>query len=151
MDTTSTPPPIFSGEVRHSIDGKNRVTIPSRWRRTDADVFVLAPDRKGECLRAMSPATFRKAGERAAETAGVTRADYAAFERQFFARSETVTADKQGRLVLPEQYCRTLKLDGDVVLVGTNEGFQIWNPEAWSRTKEADEAAFARVADLIGW
>jgi len=143
--------PVFSGEVRHGLDSKNRVTIPFRWRRSEADEFIVAPDGGQACLRVMWPEVFREAGEKAAAAAGISQAEYKVFERSFFSRSENVTADKQGRLVLPERYCRQLNLAGEVMLIGTNQGFQIWNPDAWQATKEADEATFARVAALIGW
>ena len=32
---------FYAGEFRHSIDEKNRITIPSRWRRDGAEEFVI--------------------------------------------------------------------------------------------------------------
>ena len=44
MDADSQPERFYAGEFRHSIDEKNRITIPSRWRRDGAEDFILLPE-----------------------------------------------------------------------------------------------------------
>ena len=39
MDADSQPERFYAGEFRHSIDEKNRITIPSRWRRNRPEEF----------------------------------------------------------------------------------------------------------------
>ena len=47
--------PIFSGEFRHALDDKNRITIPSRWRQGESDEFFVVPNPAKPCLTAMPP------------------------------------------------------------------------------------------------
>jgi MraZ protein len=61
-----------------------------------------------------------------------------------------VVADKQGRVLVPEEMGRLVGLSGEVVLVGAFETFEIWNPETWEATKRSSEASYDRVAELIG-
>lgn len=142
--------PIFSGEFFHALDGKNRITIPSRWRSGEADEFFLMPDRTGAFLRVMPTAQFRAVGEKIANNPAITPKDRAIFLRQFYSRSRQVIADKQGRLVVPEEFCEQLNLRGEICLVGAHDTFELWNREAWDATKQAEAATFDRVADLIG-
>ena len=142
--------PIFSGECCHSLDGKNRVTIPSRWRQGDADEFYLMIDRTNTFLRAMPPAEFRAVASKIENDPAVTPKDRAVFLRHFYSRSAQVVADKQGRLVLPEAACEKLGLKGEIMLVGAHRTFEFWNKEKWAATQQTEEATFDRVAELAG-
>jgi MraZ protein len=145
--------PIFSGESRHALDEKMRVTIPARWRRrTDegGDEFFLTVDRSGTFLRAMPPEVFSGIVEKLAHQAGVTQQDIAKFERLFYARSKPVVTDKQGRIIIPAEYCAAVTIKKDVVLVGTRASFEIYSPTAWDKAQHAEAAAFDRLAELAG-
>ena len=51
---------FYAGNYRHSIDEKNRLTIPSRWRRGEAEEFIMLPDPRGQFLLVMSPEEFTR-------------------------------------------------------------------------------------------
>ncbi len=144
------PPPIFSGEFRHALDSKNRVTIPSRWRTSDADEFFLIVDRSGSFARLMPPVQFREVGERLANNPEIAPRDRAVFLRHFYSRSVQLVADKQGRLTVPEEVGRKLGLEGEAVLVGSHQIFELWSVNAWAATQQAENQIFERVADLVG-
>ena len=109
---TNTPTPIFSGESRHTLDEKMRVTIPARWRASTegGEEFFLTVDRSGAFIRVMPPGVFDAMPQKLAGQPGVTPKDIAHFERMFFARSTPVATDKQGRIILPADYCACFKL-----------------------------------------
>ena len=142
--------PVFSGEFCHALDGKNRITIPARWRTGEADEFFLMADRTNTFLRAMPTAEFRAVGERLSSNPQITPKDRAVFLRQFYSRSRQVIADKQGRLVVPEEFCQQLNLRGEIYLVGAHDTFELWSRDAWQATKQVEASTFDRVADLIG-
>jgi MraZ protein len=150
MPTEQNVPPIFSGEFCHALDGKNRITIPARWRRGDSDEFFLMTDRTGRFLRAMPTAEFEAVGEKINSNPAITPKDRAVFLRQFYSRSRHVVADKQGRLLVPEDFCEPLGLRGEIYLVGAHTSFELWNRNAWEATKSEEAGTFDRVADLIG-
>lgn len=150
MNSQQNTPPIFSGEFCHSLDSKNRVTVPSRWRNTDADEFFLMADRSGSFLRVMPPEQFRAVGEKLASNPAITPKDRSVFLRHFYSRSQQVVVDKQGRMLVPEELGKVLGLKGEAVLVGAHETFELWNPEAWARTKQTEADTFDKVADLVG-
>ncbi len=150
MSTSSNSKPIFSGEFRHALDGKSRVTIPSAWRSGEADEFFLMPGQNDTCVRAMPPDEYRAVAERAKASPGVDAEELSIFLRHFYSRAHRVTTDKQGRLVLPEEFCKNAALTGEIMLVGVLDHFEIWSRETWDATKENEKATFRRVSKLAG-
>ena len=59
-------------------------------------------------------------------------------------------ADRQGRLVLPEELCRKVGLKGEVAIVGGRGRFEIWNLQRWKRAHEEETPTYQHVANVIG-
>jgi division/cell wall cluster transcriptional repressor MraZ len=72
------------------------------------------------------------------------------FLRHLHARAQHAASDKQGRLVLPEDFCRLLNLKGEITLVGGRGRFEIWNSTKWKQAHKEEKATYQRVADVIG-
>jgi MraZ protein len=141
--------PIFSGEFRHAVDEKNRVTIPSRWRAEGGvEEFFVVKNPKRPCLTVMPPAVFQQVGENAARNA--TPAEHRVFMTHFYSQAKSCSIDKQGRLLLPDEQCKTAALKGEVVLTGSSDRFEVWNAANWSEFQEAGKSTYEKVADLVG-
>jgi MraZ protein len=149
MDT-SQPQKFFAGEFRHAIDGKNRITIPSSWRAEGSQDFIILPEPQHQFLLVMSHEEFARMIADAENHAAVSARDRRIFLRHLHSRAEHGTSDRQGRLVLPEDMCRTLGLKGEVALVGNRGRFEIWNLQKWKRAHEEETATFQHVANVIG-
>jgi MraZ protein len=151
MDTNAQSQTFYAGEFRHSIDAKNRITIPSRWRRLDeGEEFILLPEPNLQFLLVMSPEEFGRMSVAAAADANISARDRRIFSRQLHSRAEHAASDRQGRLVLPEDLCREIGLKGEVALVGGRGRFEIWNLQRWKRAHEEETATYQHVANLIG-
>ena len=150
MESPQTDQPIFTGEFRHAMDAKNRVTIPSRWRTGDSDEFFAIPNQQGGFLMVMPPSEFKRQVERVEKDESLQPADRRRFIRQFSSRAQHITGDKQGRIVLPDEQCKQLSLQSDVVLVGAYSRFEIWTPALWQETVNEDASAFKYVLDRVG-
>ena len=141
---------FYAGEFRHSIDEKNRITIPSRWRRGDGEDFIILPEANEQFLLVMSEAEFARMSAEAESKPDVPARERRVFLRHLHARAEHASSDKQGRLVLPEDLCKLLALKGEVTLVGGSGRFEIWNTAKWKQAHKDEKATYQRVADLIG-
>jgi MraZ protein len=151
MDFDSPTQTFYAGEFRHTIDDKNRLTIPSRWRRAEGEEFILLPEPNQQHLLVMGPEEFSRMSQRSASHPNVSPRDHRIFSRQLHARAEHAAADKQGRLVLPDHLCKEISLKGEVVLVGGQGRFEIWNLTRWKRAHEEEKATYQQVAGLIGF
>ena len=150
MESFQVGQPIYAGEFRHAMDAKNRVTIPSRWRRGDLDEFFAIPNLKGGFLMVMPPAEFKRLADKVEHDAGLKPEERAKFMRQFSSRAQHLIGDKQGRIVLPDEQCKQLNLHGEVVLVGNYTRFEIWDPKKWQKSTEEDAPTFNYLMERIG-
>jgi MraZ protein len=142
--------PIFAGEFRHTMDAKNRVTIPSRWRQGDMDEFFAIPNVDGGFLMVMPPTEFKRLADKVEQNQTISTVERRKFIRQFSSRAQHVTSDKQGRMVLPDDQCKLLGLRGEVVLVGGYSRFEIWNPATWTKVAEEDDSTFTYLLERVG-
>src|ERR1700730_12069521 len=96
-----TPPSsqLFAGEFRHSIDEKNRITIPSRWRRDGAEEFIILPEATHQFLLGMSAEEFSGMTSEAEAHSAISARDRRVFLRHLHSRAQHGAADRQGRLV----------------------------------------------------
>ena len=150
MESPQSVLPIFAGEFRHAMDAKNRVTIPSRWRRGEVDEFFAIPNLKGGFLMVMPPAEFTRLAQKVEHDQSLKPEERPKFLRQFSSKAQHVTGDKQGRIVLPDEQCKVLNLRSEVVLVGNYLRFEIWDPERWQKADEEDAPTFSYLLDRIG-
>jgi MraZ protein len=150
MDTPSPSQTFYAGEFRHAIDEKNRITIPSRWRRDGAEEFIILPEATHQFLLVMSPEEFSRMSSAAEADAKVSARDRRIFLRHLHSRAQHGASDRQGRLVLPEELCRKLDLKGEVALVGGRGRFEIWNLQRWKKAHEEETSTYQHVANVIG-
>ena len=150
MDNISQPQRFFAGEFRHTLDEKNRITIPSRWRGEGSEEFIILPEPQHLFLLIMSQEEFARMSAQAENHSALSARDRRVFLRHLHSRAEHGTSDRQGRLVLPEDMCRTLGLKGEVALVGGRGRFEIWNLQKWKRAHEEETATYQHVANVIG-
>ena len=143
-------PHFYAGEFRHTIDEKNRVTIPSRWRRSDGEEFILLPETSNQFLLVIPPEEFARMSAAVETDPGVSARDRRVFLRQLHSRAQHGVADKQGRLVLPEELCRQIGLKGEVALVGGRGRFEIWNVPRWKKAHAEEMPTYQHVANVIG-
>jgi len=61
----------------------------------------------------------------------------AAFVRMFFGRASEVKVDKQGRVAITQRLIEYAGLSRDVVLVGTNTRFELWDGALWEEYQSA--------------
>ena len=141
---------FFAGEFRHFLDEKNRITIPARWRRGASEEFIILPEATHQFLLVMSPEEFSRMSAAAEADPSVNARDRRVFFRQLHARAQHATADKQGRLVLPEDLCKKVGLKGEVILVGGRGRFEIWNLQKRTKADEEETPTYQHVANVIG-
>jgi len=151
MSSPSSNPVFFAGEFRHQIDDKNRVTIPSRWRRNNTgEELIMVPEPNGQFLLVMPPNEFERVGAAAENVTGISKSDLRVFLRRLHAQAQHGAFDKQGRLLLPDELCRQLDLKGEVALVGGRGRFEVWNLARRKRAHVDEHPTYQAVATMVG-
>ncbi|MGI9172167.1 MAG: division/cell wall cluster transcriptional repressor MraZ [Chthoniobacterales bacterium] len=135
--------------MRHVIDDKNRLTIPKAWRKIGGSDFFMLPRADRPCLRVMTPAEFSRMIAKAEASTDLTTEQIGAYLRFMHASAQQATADTQGRMVLPENFCSELELRGEVVLSGNHGLFELWNGPEWDRVVGHDKPLYREAAGKL--
>lgn len=128
---------FFSGEYVHSIDSKNRLSIPAEFRQeldpaTDGTRFYLVPGRPASTIWIYTERLFEAISRKLGSD--LFRADEVlAYEQKFFPRCVRVEPDGQGRVLVPERMLRRAGLGRDVVVVGVRDHLEIRRRDEWER------------------
>lgn len=120
---------MFLGEYLHTFDSKNRISIPSKFRK-DLGRVVVVTHGLDHCLYLYSRKAWEKeARTYAAEVNGIaTRRGLA---RLFLAGSFEVEVDKTGRVLIPENLKSFASLAEKAVVAGVADRVEIWEEGAW--------------------
>ena len=149
MSKTTQKPISYAGTFERSMDAKNRVTIPAAWLNGGPDEFHAIPHPSGDFLMVMPPEEFDSV-ETSIRQSGVPSDMQRKAIRQFYSQARSVSADSNGRILLPEEQCSALNLQGEVVLVGGRSRFEIWNAARWAKVSAEESASYTKVAEMIG-
>ena len=128
---------MFMSEYNHTVDAKGRLIIPSKFRETLGDEFVVSKGMDG-CLFVYANEDWAAFEQRLTSLPLINK-DARNFARFFLAGAATVEVDKQGRILLPSNLRTFAGLDKDVVLVGVGSRIEIWSKENWEKASEMQD------------
>ena len=121
---------MFLGQFQHNLDDKGRLMIPARFRELlAAGAFITQGfDR---CLMVMTDVYFKQVYDR---ISAMNLADPMArlLRRLILSNAYPVEIDKVGRILLPQILRESILLDGEAILAGQGEYFEVWNPADWN-------------------
>ena len=90
---------MFMGEYSHTIDTKGRLIVPSKFRESLGDSFVVTKGLDG-CLFVYDMTEWKSFEEKLKELP-MSHRDTRKFARFFLAGASQVEVDKQGRILIP--------------------------------------------------
>jgi MraZ protein len=124
---------FYTGLFRHTLDDKDRLTIPSGWRAAHAedDRFLATPHPDGY-IAVLPPGEVDKLHEKISAMK-MSNAKAQAFAARFFSQTQDFSFDKAGRVGLSEALLKHAGIAKDAVLVGTLTKFHIYSPARWQQ------------------
>ena len=140
----------FTGQFRHGVDAKNRLTIPADWRSGEEGVLYVRVHSTGSHVTVLPPDQLRKMVSAIEARKDKTVAEQQKLIRTVSSGAQRCCVDKQGRMVLPPEFCAKAALQGEVMLVGGFGQFEIWNTERWTAEQSADAAESQDLASELG-
>jgi len=135
------------GEHDHSLDDKNRLTLPSKLRSAFADGIVLSRGIDG-CLSVYPAGEWARMTARYAELDELSE-DARRVQRHFFGGATQGELDKQGRVVLPQHLIEHAGLDRELTVLGMNNHLEIWNRATWRRLQQEPEGRVEDAAERL--
>lgn len=120
----------FRGLHEHSLDAKDRITVPAQYRAALAEGVVL---RMGiePCVEIWPAGGAQKMeGETLSNLNPMSR-EARRLQRRFFSHSDSSELDSAGRVRLSSQLVEHAGLSGRCVIIGMGTWLEIWRPEEW--------------------
>ena len=134
----------FRGQYEHSLDAKDRLTIPARWRGALADGVVVFAD-LDPCVSIFPPPAYERMSDRYLGSLSPFSRDARMMKRRFHASSSDESLDSSGRVRLPNQMVDRAGLAGTCVVVGVDDHIEVWSPERWA----AEQAEISEQTDRM--
>jgi MraZ protein len=138
---------MFYGEYEHTIDEKNRLTLPARFRHALANGVVLARgiERNVDVFPSDS---WNESVARIAELDSLNR-EAREMKRHVFAGVAMSELDKQGRVLVPLHLAQHAGFGKEVVVAGVHDHLEIWDRTEWAARVSAMEGSAGDVAERL--
>ena len=143
---------MLIGEYIHTIDEKNRVSLPAKFRSEMGKKIIITPG-LDKCLFLFTTAEWAKVSKRLSDTESdlsFLRADKRSFNRFMFGRAVDVEVDSIGRILVPDFLKDIIKPTVKVAVIGVEDRVEIWNDKVWAKYKEKIEKEADMLAEKLG-
>ena len=139
---------MLLGEYEHTVDDKNRLTLPAKFRQAFADGVFVA---RGfdPCLVVFAPERWEAFVEERLAGLNPLSREARQMSRYFFSTAHEADLDKQGRFVLPPSLIEHARLGREVVVAGVRDHLEIWDPAAWRDQLKEVEGSAELVAERL--
>ncbi len=127
---------IYVGTFHRSMDAKNRATVPSEWLGEEGEVLYMLPAQNGSYLNVIPAAEF--AAQEETLKAKVPDGEWRKIMRKIFAPARRIEPDKQGRILIPDDFCKEVGLSANITFAGVKNSFEVWDAEKWSSGSEPE-------------
>jgi MraZ protein len=146
---------MFRGSFEHTLDGKGRLSIPSKFRevllgkgdeRLVITNFVVDSMR---CLDVYPVDEWIRFEEEIRKKPKFDRR-MVMFQNYYLGSACECGVDKQGRILIPPGLRKYADLKRDVVVVAALEKFRVWDQEAWKKIFTDAEDKLMQDPDFLG-
>ncbi len=139
---------MLIGEYTHSLDDKNRVSLPAKFRK-ELGSKVVVTNGLDSCLFVFSEKEWKKFSEDLAKLS-LVEGDKRKFTRFMLGGATEADVDSAGRILLPDFLKDFAKLKSKVVVAGVYSRAEIWSEKAWSDYKKGVEKDIDVLAEKLG-
>ena len=139
---------MLLGTYEHTIDDKNRLTLPARFRESFAGGIVV---KRGieRCLDAYRREDWVRLVESRLAPLDPLSRETRRIQRFLFTGATDAELDKQGRVIIPAPLMEHAGLSREVVVAGMRDHLEIWDREAWRKELAEVEGSAEDVAERL--
>jgi MraZ protein len=143
---------MLIGEYIHTIDEKNRISLPVKFRKELGKKIIITPG-LDSCLFIFTIKEWGKVSVRLSDTAtdlSFLKADQRSFNRYMFGRAAEVEIDSIGRILIPDFLKDRIGLKNSAAIIGVGDRVEVWNDKTWSGNQETVEKLAPELAEKLG-
>jgi MraZ protein len=139
---------MLLGAHEHTLDDKNRLTLPARFRAAFAGGVVVTRGMDG-CLYAYRQEDWNSLVENRLATLDPLSKEGRRMQRFFFSGASEVEPDRQGRVMIPAALIEHAGLGREVVVAGVRDHLEIWDRAKWRQELNEVEGSAEDVAERL--
>ena len=139
---------MLLGEYEHSIDEKNRLTLPARFRESFSEGCVISRG-MDRCLSVYPCGEWERAVDARLGRLDPLSREARSLQRYFYSAAAEAELDKQGRIVIPAGWSSCAGLGRDVVVAGVRDRLEVWNRDVWIKQRDEIEGSAEHVAERL--
>src|SRR5690606_17228566 len=136
------------GEYTHTIDDKNRVSLPVKFRSLMGKKIVVTPG-LDQCLFAFTTKEWERIAAKLSENSSMLSSDMRSFTRYMYGGAIEAEVDSIGRILVPDFLRERANLKTKVVLIGVQNRLEIWNEKSWTDYKKQVEKQADNLAEKL--
>jgi len=139
---------MLVGEFDHTIDEKNRLTLPAKFRQAFAGGLVVTRGMDG-CLYVFPREEWEASVEARLGELDPLSKEGRLMQRYFYSGAAEADPDKQGRVMVPTALSEHAGLGKDVVIAGVRDHLEIWDRSKWREHVREIEGSAEHVAERL--
>jgi MraZ protein len=139
---------MLLGEFEHTIDDKNRLTLPAKFREALSGGVVLTRGMDG-CLYCYPRQDWERTVDQRLAALDPLSKEGRLMQRFFFAGASESEPDKQGRVMVPATLAEHAGIGREVVVAGVRDHLEIWDRTAWRAHLREIEGSAEHVAERL--
>ena len=139
---------MLLGEYEHTLDDKNRITLPAKFRASFAAGVVVTRGMDG-CLYAYRQEDWDKLVDGRLAGLDPLSQEGRRMQRFFFSGAAEAELDKQGRVMIPAALIEHAGLGRNVVVAGVRDHLELWDRAAWRKQLKEVEGSVELVAERL--
>ena len=139
---------MLIGEYKHTIDDKNRISLPSKFRKEVGKKIVITRG-LDNCLFIYPIKEWEKVSTKLRELP-MGASDTRGFNRFMFAGAVELDIDSIGRILIPDYLRSFARLSDKAVFAGVGSRIEIWEESVWEAYKRKIERQGDALAEKLG-
>jgi MraZ protein len=139
----------FRGSFEFTLDAKNRLTIPVKFRGPFSDGVTLARMRDlSDCI--WCTPVFDAYVENLLESCHPLSEERETLARFYGANAHDGELDAAGRVIVPARMLTQAGIEKDVVVNGVTNRLEVWARDTWGRVNDELIAAVKEIRPALG-
>ena len=142
---------MLIGEYIHTIDEKNRMSLPVKFRKEMGKKVIITPG-LDSCLFIFTTKEWEKVSKRLSDSdndLSFLKADQRSFNRYMFGRAAEAEIDSIGRILIPDFLKDRIGLKDKAAVIGVQDRVEVWNEKTWSQNQEIVEKRAGDLAEKL--
>ena len=142
---------MFYGEFKHTLDRKQRIIIPAKFRDALKEHYVerfFITRGLDKCLFMFAEDEW-KVQEQKFKSMSFTKSESRKFNRLYFSGASEMVPDKQGRILVPGYLRDYADIRKEVYIIGVSNRIEIWSEKLWEEYYSKSKDTFEEVAEKL--